>query len=777
MNSYLDLIGIYGKVHRKKNRMTLLCIVLAVSLVTAVFGLAEMEIRAQTISQIRMNGNWHVSFQGLGEEAEKLIGSRADVAVSGRIVNIPGDAGYSIGGKPLAVVGADEAISTQMGLAVTEGRFPQAAGECLLARQALEQFSLTVGQNAAVTLPDGSTRSYKIAGTFGDFSSLKKEGVHGMVIGWQAAQGLADREKSHFYVQFKPGTDMNAAIEEIKSAYRLSEDQCAENSALLGLAGQSRESYAFNLYLTAGVLFLLVLIAGVLMISSSFNTNLTERTRFFGLMRCLGASGKQVRRFMLLEGMRYSLRGIPAGLLAGTVLVWASCAFLKYVNPAFFSDMPLFGFSRVSLVCGIVLGFATVLLASLSPAKKAARVSPLSAATGNLGREGAPQPASAARPARCRVETAMGIRHALESKRNLLLMTGSFAVSIILYLSFGVTVDFMKFALVPLRPSTPDLSIASGGNTLSLAPSLLEEVESSPGVLRAYGRMFAYGIPAETKEESGKIDLVSYEANQFGWAKGDLLRGGLEAVETRAGSAAAVDSPGSPWRLGDLVMLDLPGGKKQVRIDAELSSAPYQATAGSSFLICSEKTFVQLAGSGNYTVVDIQLAKDADEDAVNRLRGLAGPQMRFSDRRQSNQEGITAFYTYAVFLYGFLAIIALITVFNIFNSIGSSVSSRMNQYGMMRAVGMAGSQRRRTVRAEAFTYAVCGCAAGCILGLAASRVLFGLMITARWNVAWQPPFGRLAVIAGISVLSALLATAEPVKRMNRMDIVSLVDLQ
>jgi len=39
--------------------------------------------------------------------------------------------------------------------------------------------------------------------------------------------------------------------------------------------------------------------------------------------------------------------------------------------------------------------------------------------------------------------------------------------------------------------------------------------------------------------------------------------------------------------------------------------------------------------------------------------------------------------------YGFLIVIALIALINILNTVSASVSSRMNNYGVMRAVGMS----------------------------------------------------------------------------------------
>ena len=55
-----------------------------------------------------------------------------------------------------------------------------------------------------------------------------------------------------------------------------------------------------TLLMTAGVMFLLVLIAGVLMISSSMNSSVAQRTQFFGMMRCIGMSKQQIIRFVRL---------------------------------------------------------------------------------------------------------------------------------------------------------------------------------------------------------------------------------------------------------------------------------------------------------------------------------------------------------------------------------------------------------------------------------------------------------------------------------------------
>ena len=56
MKHYLDLVSISAKVHRKQNRMSIFCIILAVFLITTIFGMADMFIRSQIIQAKIDNG-------------------------------------------------------------------------------------------------------------------------------------------------------------------------------------------------------------------------------------------------------------------------------------------------------------------------------------------------------------------------------------------------------------------------------------------------------------------------------------------------------------------------------------------------------------------------------------------------------------------------------------------------------------------------------------------------------------------------------------------------
>ena len=774
MKRYLDLVPQYEKVHRKNNRISILCIVLSVLLVTTIFSMADMALRAQKGYFIKTNGEYHISLTDIDNQTADMIGARIDVALCGW--TLQGSVGM-IGEKVVSFAGANnDVFSALTEMNMQSGTYPAGANEALLNQAAMEQLRLNVGDMVTVTVPDGSQKDYLITGVLENMGSLLKADVYGMVLTEEGFRQIADenaKDGSTFRIQFKNGVNIQSAIRQIKKAYSLNDTQVAENTALLGLMGQSENSTMQSLYIVAAFLVLLVLIAGTVMIAASFNTNVLERIQFYGLLRCLGASKKQVKHFVILQGLRQSMKAVPLGLVIGQILTWCACLLLKSISGERFSEIPLFQFSIGGLIAGTVIGFLIVVLASLSPAKKAAKVSPVTAVSGNTQLT---QNKKAANTKLLHVETSMGIFHALSGKKNVFLMTCSFAISIMMFLSFQVLVTFLDQGMPALAPSAADVSITMGNTPLD--KTLSEEINSIDGTDKVFGRMEQTDISASYGDNTGTFTLISYTDRQFQWAKEELNKGNITSAQNKTGYALITYQDGLTWNVGDTLTLHTSAGDKQITIGGILTAANAVNRAGTyGYLVCSEPTFIEIAGDSGYTAIDIQLSSSGNDDTISAIRSLVPADSNVSDKRLTNSEAQSSYYTGAVFIYGFLIIIALITVFNIFNSMNASVASRTKQYGIMRSIGMGANQLYKMIAAEALTYAILGCVVGCILGLPLNRAMFQFLIADKWGTGWTIPCSSLLPIVLLCLISAAIAIRRPIKQISKMAIVDTIKLQ
>ncbi|KWX77290.1 ABC transporter permease [Paenibacillus jilunlii] len=769
MKSYLGLVSEYAKVHSKKNRLTVVCIAISVMLVVAVFGMADMSVKAQINENIRQKGNYHAVIAGITDSTAGQIAGRSDVKVAGW-VGMAEDTVFQ--GKKLRIQGGEQDIAEQMNLVVSGGTYPASEREALLDRPALEQFGLSIGDTIEIALSDGLKREYKITGTYNDFSSLKGTDSHGLYLSTEGIRTLPSEKKEYYYIQFKSSVNINRALSNIKAEYGLTGKQVSTNLLLLGLLGQSNDSSMIDLYLTAGILFLLITMAATFMIASSFNMSVLERTQFFGLLRCLGATKKQIKRYIRREGLRYCLKGIPIGLLAGCGMMWAAVLSLNSLNVKYLPAMPVFQISWPAIAAGTVIGFLVVMLASRSPAKKAAKVSPQAAVTGNINHVNHQPMNRAANTKWFRVDKAMGLQHAFSNKKSMVLISGSFALSIILFLCFTVLITFMGHALRPLKPYAPDISIMGVKDSVLLDRSIMEEAKALPHIRNIYGRMVLHDIPATYQQGDNTATLISYDESQFKWAADKLISGTIDQVQNGNGVFVTY-SEDLKWKVGDTLNLRLPGGSSEVHIAGILSDTPFVAKKGGWIIISSEATFTALTGISDYTIIDMQV----DEDISGQARSLITPQMRLLDEQQGNRETRAAYYAMAVFVYGFLLVIALVALINILNTVNASVSSRMGNYGVMRAVGMSSKQLKRMVMAEAAAYAISGSLMGGVLGLLLHRFFYGLMITSNWGELWQPPIMVLSITIAAAVLTTFVAAISPTRKMDKMNIVNVVNAQ
>lgn len=774
MRSYLSLVPISAKVHKRQSRMTRICIILAVFLVTSIFSMADMWTDAETTAMRHNHGDWHIALQNVSEDEAEQIRKNSGVAVSSWYdeINTDAEQNYYIDGKNAVLYGIEESYITDIMKYPTEGVYPQNENEVALSADAKELFSVKIGDEITLDTPMGDVK-YTISGFYEDDTEYN-DIIGGCCVfmnrkAFDEIRRLNGIESaSQFYIRFQNENGLKKTIADIMQQYNLTAENVKENTAVLGMLGASSNESVNGLYPLAVACFVIILIAGVFMISSCMNSNVAQRTKFFGMMRCIGASKQQIIRFVRLEALNWCKTAIPMGCVLGIVTCWILCAILRFFVKGEWVDMPLFAVSINGILCGALVGVITVFIAAHSPAKQAAMVSPVAAVSGNA--DMSKNVNHAAKTRFLKVETSLGIHHATGTKKNLFLMTGSFALMIVLFLAFSACLDLVHKLLPSVTSKfTPDITIASQDDTNSLDGNLPEKIAEIEGVESAFGMMTRTALSVEVNGNETEIDLFSHDKTLLDTFKKSVISGDISRVYEDGNYAMAVYNQDNRLDVGDKIKI----GNQELEIVC-VTSEGVGSVSGAPTVVCSEKTFMRLTGECRFAMTSVVLKKDVSEAAVSKIRDLAGDYL-FVDNREENSDINGSYWVFRIASYGFLAIISLITVLNITNSISMGVSARIKQYGAMRAVGMGSGQVAKMITAEAVTYAICGTAAGVVLGLLLHYLIYAKVVITHFGGSWNIPFTAIAIVLLLVAFSCIVAIYAPAKRIRNMAITATIN--
>jgi len=266
---------------------------------------------------------------------------------------------------------------------LTAGRLPQADGEVAVNTRLAEQQGLGVGDTIRLTDHDRTVRtSSTVVGIVspGADTTLDPSDVMVYATPKQLAAMGATTAYHCLYVNAKPGVSTGTLVSEVErvvhavqpGASVMDADTAVAQRAVSSTSGGATMSTMLNLLAPVCAL------VSAIVITTTFTALVARQTRTTGLLRCIGASRRQIMGAVLrtaaLTGLIGSVAGAGLGAVAGTVLIRSGViedlgADQLTITPA-------------SLAVTIVLGAAVTLIAVLRPARRASRISPLVAITG-----------------------------------------------------------------------------------------------------------------------------------------------------------------------------------------------------------------------------------------------------------------------------------------------------------------------------------------------------------------------------------------------------------
>ena len=137
--------------------------------------------------------------------------------------------------------------------------------------------------------------------------------------------------------------------------------------------------------LCAIVVFLIF--TGYLLIYNILYISISHDVQFYGLLKTIGTTPKQIKRIVIRQVIRLCLIGIPIGIILSLLLSLGVVPFLISELGAISTDEAVVSFSPIIYVGAVFFPLLTAILAASKPARKAASISPIEAQkyTGVIG--------------------------------------------------------------------------------------------------------------------------------------------------------------------------------------------------------------------------------------------------------------------------------------------------------------------------------------------------------------------------------------------------------
>lgn len=134
----------------------------------------------------------------------------------------------------------------------------------------------------------------------------------------------------------------------------------------------------------AVVVIVIIIVTSIFCIRNSFAISITEKMRQYGMLASVGTTPKQIKKNVLYEAMILALIAIPIGILCG---LFADFILLKVIGTLLADALNnlkfIFSISWLSLVFVILLAIITIYLSAISSARRASKISPIEAIRGN----------------------------------------------------------------------------------------------------------------------------------------------------------------------------------------------------------------------------------------------------------------------------------------------------------------------------------------------------------------------------------------------------------
>lgn len=774
-----ELAGRFMESSRRRDRIALLAVILTCLLFTTLFtGTVSVILtkREADIKTFRVSSHAFAQDLTAGgyERAVRALEESEDVETFGTGIFLGSGIDDRFGFSAEVRYG-DEKTAESFCSVPTTGRMPEKKDEIAVGTIVLDALGLphALGTEMTLTYENGPSGTGERTDTFrlcGYWESDR--GVVGQMI-WVSGDyakeeryGLTERDLEEgvrnggydLVVWYKDQLFLSKKTETLAKK----SDAAFEVNPAYDLMGE--DGFSFG---TVAVIVFLIVLAGYLIIYNIFSISVKGDLQVYGLLKNIGATGKQLKKIVYMQAVRLAAIGIPLGLLGGYLAGRAMAPSLNVdldraaegggsVQAVVSADPMIF-------VAAAALTAVTVYLSVMQPCRLVGRVSPVEALRMAEDERSYKKMRKAGGSGGWPV---MAMQNVCGNLRKGCVVMLSIALSLAVMDCTVMLVEGYDIASYKKAVLAADFKLDQMGATSQdakfdgITPSIKRQLEDLPagrtGYVYCHGGSLKMGADFKEKwknwaayyEESwGRYEkelwAQTYEKGRLPVHYMGISRAVFERLEWTGESCsweefcqeghALVDHgarygehPFSYHQTGSEIRIKLKDGPKKSYTVMGTAKLPYPMDYPYTDLyavtvIVPEQGFIKSTGSGGAMLAVIDCSRDERvsikkylEDTV--LRENSQVHMVSSlDLDASFRKILERYYVIGGVL---VAVLFFIGIMNFFNAVAASVISRKRELALLEAVGMTRSQIVKMLAAE-----------GCIYLAGAEAIALGIVCT------------------------------------------------
>lgn len=476
---------------------------------------------------------------------------------------------------------------------------------------------------------------------------------------------------------------------------------------------------------------LLFLVAGYLIINNVFQISVLRDLHFYGLLKTIGTTERQINSIIRRQAWRLSFVGIPIGLCCGFFI---GKAFLPLLieQTSFSGDYATVSPNPLIFIAAAAFALITVRISIRKPAKMAAKVSPIEAIR-YTDSDAVVKSKQEKKTRSGNLQKRMAWGNLGRNKKRTILVVLSLSLSIVLtntVFNFSHSVDpenaiknMISFDYCIGQSSLLDYYQVSEESALS--QSFIQAVEQQDAF--DYGGL-EYGCKAEYKsettkqaynrQEDGSYSTHLYGLDSFLLSQVQVVDGEMDTEKLTSGqyilegaytsTRGDLDESSLNHSIGDHVEVFCNGAVREFTVLAHVvaNEANTYDWVGSCFFLPSQ-IYEEFTGN-NYIMsysFDVVDGKDSEMDAfLEEYTNDVEPTMTYKSK-STIMAGVTDIQNMVVSIGGTMAfIIGLIGVLNFANTMLTSIFTRRREFATLQSVGMTGRQLLKMLCREGCAY-------------------------------------------------------------------------